>query len=93
MIKTPRMYCIANSELNKHSLPEAGGKGANLGELIRAGLPVPPGFVVTTGAYRTHLEEFGLQKRIAKRLDNLQKQDIAAIAKASKNTPSRLHLS
>lgn len=30
----------------------AGGKGANLGELVRAGLPVPPGFVVTTGAYR-----------------------------------------
>ncbi|MBW5483278.1 phosphoenolpyruvate synthase [Streptomyces bambusae] len=30
----------------------AGGKGANLGELVRAGFPVPPGFVVTTAAYR-----------------------------------------
>ena len=29
----------------------AGGKGANLGELARAGLPVPPGFVITTSAY------------------------------------------
>lgn len=28
-----------------------GGKGANLGELIRAGLPVPDGFCVTTEAY------------------------------------------
>jgi pyruvate,water dikinase len=30
----------------------AGGKGANLGELIRAGFPVPAGFVVTTAAYK-----------------------------------------
>lgn len=31
---------------------QAGGKGANLGELTRAGLPVPPGFVVVTPAFR-----------------------------------------
>lgn len=30
---------------------EAGGKGADLGELARAGTPVPPGFVITTAAY------------------------------------------
>jgi hypothetical protein len=41
-------------ELGK--LPEAGGKEANLGELMKAGLPVPPDFIVTTGAYKTHLE-------------------------------------
>ncbi len=34
-------------------LPEVGGKAANLGELIRAGFDVPPGFVVTTAAFRT----------------------------------------
>jgi pyruvate,water dikinase len=33
-------------------LPEVGGKAANLGELIRAGFPVPPGVCVTTEAYR-----------------------------------------
>ncbi|MBI2941050.1 MAG: hypothetical protein HYY04_11500 [Chloroflexi bacterium] len=33
----------------------AGGKGANLGRLLRMGLPVPPGFVVTTAAYRAFL--------------------------------------
>ena len=33
-------------------LPVVGGKAANLGEMIRAGLPVPPGFCVTTEAYR-----------------------------------------
>ena len=39
------------STLGAHDLPIAGGKGANLGELIRAGFPVPDGFVVTTEAY------------------------------------------
>jgi len=38
----------------------AGGKGANLGELVRAQFPVPTGFVVTTAAYRRALDETGL---------------------------------
>jgi pyruvate,water dikinase len=38
-------------EVAQADLPEVGGKGANLGELIRAGLPVPPGFILTTEAY------------------------------------------
>ncbi|VXB15086.1 PEP/pyruvate-binding domain-containing protein [Arthrobacter sp. 8AJ] len=38
----------------------AGGKGASLGELVRAGFPVPPGFVVTTRAYLAMLEESGV---------------------------------
>ena len=39
-------------ELGRADLRLAGGKGANLGELVRAGFPVPGGFVVTTDAYR-----------------------------------------
>jgi pyruvate,water dikinase len=38
--------------LGRGDIATAGGKGANLGELTRAGLPVPPGFVLTTAAYR-----------------------------------------
>ncbi|MGD0749806.1 MAG: PEP/pyruvate-binding domain-containing protein [Anaerolineales bacterium] len=76
-------YIKILSELNKDLLPEAGGKAANLGELINAGLPVPPGFVVTAGAYRTHLEASGLQERIAGRLENIKEQDIPAISEAS----------
>ena len=38
-------------DCDRDALALAGGKGANLGELIRAGAPVPPGFVVTTEAY------------------------------------------
>jgi phosphoenolpyruvate synthase/pyruvate phosphate dikinase len=41
------------------TLADAGGKGANLGALVRAGLPVPPGFVVLTGAYRAFVAANG----------------------------------
>ncbi len=37
--------------IDRNSLPSVGGKAANLGEMMRAGLPVPPGFCVTTAAY------------------------------------------
>jgi rifampicin phosphotransferase len=40
------------ADLGRGDIAVAGGKGANLGELTRAGLPVPPGFVLTTAAYR-----------------------------------------
>ena len=43
---------VALSALRGGMLAEAGGKAANLGELVRAGLPVPPGFCVTTAGYR-----------------------------------------
>lgn len=42
------------------ALPIVGGKAANLGELIRAGLPVPPGFCVTTTAYDLVAKDTGL---------------------------------
>lgn len=37
--------------LSREDVAQAGGKGANLGELTRAGLPVPPGFVITAAAF------------------------------------------
>jgi len=42
-------------------LPDVGGKAANLGELSSAGLPVPPGFCLTTSAYRLALADRGLE--------------------------------
>lgn len=43
-------------ELCAGDVPLAGGKGANLGELVRGGFPVPRGFVLTTEAYRAAVE-------------------------------------
>ncbi|MDP6459714.1 MAG: PEP/pyruvate-binding domain-containing protein, partial [Candidatus Hydrothermarchaeota archaeon] len=44
-------------DLNKDDVGVAGGKGANLGELVRAGLPIPPGFVITAGMYNEFLRK------------------------------------
>lgn len=50
--------------LDRQDLQIAGGKGANLGAMRRAGLPVPPGFVVLTHAYRRFVAESGAWPRI-----------------------------
>jgi pyruvate,water dikinase len=47
-------------DLNAHMLPQVGGKAANLGELLSAGLPVPDGFCLTTGAYAEATAPLGL---------------------------------
>src|SRR3954453_22433762 len=46
------------------TLDRAGGKGANLAELTRAGFAVPPGFLVTTEAYRAFVTANGINDRI-----------------------------
>ena len=56
------------------SLENAGGKGASLGKLARAGLPVPPGYVLTTDAYRDFLDKFGLEPRLLARIATLAEQ-------------------
>ena len=53
------------AELSRDDVAFAGGKGANLGELTAAGLPVPPGFVVGAPAYAAFCDATGLRERIA----------------------------
>src|SRR5215211_1147002 len=57
-------YTAWFDEIRKDDIALAGGKGANLGELSQAGLPVPPGFVVTTGAYDAFVAAGGLKGEI-----------------------------
>ncbi len=56
-------------EVDKSLLPLVGGKAAGLGELVKAGIPVPPGFVVTSEAYRIFVRETGLDKQIKRILE------------------------
>jgi pyruvate,water dikinase len=51
-------------EVTKKDIPLVGGKGANLGEMTNAGIPVPGGFIVTATAYYDFIEKTGLQKKI-----------------------------
>src|SRR3954463_13709395 len=61
------------------SLPLAGGKAANLGELLRAGLPVPQGFCVTTTAYDLVAKTAGLNP-ILDRLTETHADDTPRLA-------------
>ncbi len=66
-------------EVGKDDVPLVGGKGANLGEMARAGFPIPPGFIVTSDAYFYFLKVTGLDKRIYPLLDELDVEDTAKL--------------
>ena len=65
--------------VGKDDVSLAGGKGANLGELTRAGVRVPPGLVVTADAYFRFLDEAGLRPEIERLLGELDCNDRARL--------------
>src|SRR6476619_151603 len=71
------------TEVNRANLPIVGGKGANLGEMLRADLPVLPGFVLTVAAYEKTREAAGVGPRIDALLRTLNVEDTAALQRAS----------
>jgi pyruvate,water dikinase len=71
------------SELGRGDVGYAGGKGANLGELTRAGLPVPAGFVIGAPAYASFCEHSGVRERLSEILAALDVEDSAALEAAS----------
>jgi pyruvate,water dikinase len=70
-------------ELTKKDVPIAGGKGANLGEMTRAGLPVPPGYVITVDAFRRFYEANKLGDEVNARLAHLNVDDPAQLRDVS----------
>ncbi len=67
--------------LGSDDLAAVGGKGASLGEMTSAGLPVPPGFVVTAGSYRSFIEETGIAEELFAAVD-VDPDDSGALAEA-----------
>jgi phosphoenolpyruvate synthase/pyruvate phosphate dikinase len=65
------------------TLALAGGKGMNLSILARAGFPAPPGFIVTTDAYRAFVAENKIQDRILSHIKTLAPDDPVALDSAS----------
>ncbi|MDQ2649291.1 MAG: hypothetical protein M3Z03_07040, partial [Actinomycetota bacterium] len=72
-------YTRTLAEVDATSLALVGGKGANLGELVAAGAPVPRAFCVTTDAYRAFLERHELPQRIKDLLAEVDYADPAGI--------------
>ncbi len=70
-------------DINKNDIPLVGGKGANLGEMVRAGIPVPDGFVVTAKAYFDFINATSIKKKIMTELSGLDVDDSDKLMKAS----------
>ena len=58
-------YVYDFSEGDKSMKDLLGGKGANLAEMTKLGLPVPPGFTITTEACRAYLKESAVPESLA----------------------------
>jgi pyruvate, water dikinase len=80
-------------DLSKADIPRAGGKGANLGELVRAGLPVPPGFVVTSDAFMTFLSSNNLSEFIIQLLSDVNVDDTLELRSTAQTIQDRIHAS
>ena len=69
-------YVYSFSEGSREMADELGGKGANLAEMTRMGLPVPPGFTISTAACRDYLDRGdtppGLLDQLFAALDGLE---------------------
>jgi pyruvate,water dikinase len=76
-------YVLWFRDCTLESLPRVGGKNASLGEMTRAGIPVPPGFAVTTEAYEDFLSDAGIKGDIEHALSQVDIDDVVSVDKAS----------
>jgi pyruvate,water dikinase len=70
--------------------PHVGGKGGSLGELQRAGIAVPPGFVVRTYAFELFLEQLEREGPVRAQVEALDPDDLAAVTACSRALRARL---
>ena len=71
-------------DVGKEDIPIVGGKGANLGELANAGIPVPDGFIVTAKAYFDFLKTTSIKDKIMTELSGLDMNDSQKLQEAAK---------
>ncbi len=79
------------SKITKKDVGLAGGKGASLGEMTQADIPVPPGFVVLASAFDRFLHETGLEMDIEAQLKKVSYKDINSVDKYSTVIRNLIH--
>ncbi len=77
-------YVLDLAEASDSDLARVGGKAGKLGELVRQGLPVPPGFVVTTEAYVAFVRGTGLDAVLTSALGRIDESRPATVEEASR---------
>lgn len=80
-----QQYILWFEDFGMDALPRVGGKNASLGELTRAGIRVPPGFAVTTDAYKEFLARTGIRGEIRNRLANVDPDDLESLESISQD--------
>jgi pyruvate, water dikinase len=70
--------------------PQVGGKGGSLGELARAGIAVPPGFVVKTAAFERFLAAAEEQAPIRSRVTAVDADDLAEVTALAQQLRARI---
>lgn len=80
-----KKFVVWVNEVGKEDIPLVGGKGANLGELVKIGAPVPPAFIVTADAYFYFLAINNLKPRILNYLSLLDSSDPESLNQLSSN--------
>ena len=78
-------------DLSQSDVAIAGGKGASLGEMTRAGIPVPPGYVILASAFERFLNETGLKADIEAQFDRVNYEDVSSIERASRVIHDLIH--
>ncbi len=78
-----KKFVVWFKDVDKDDISIVGGKGANLGEMTKAGFPVPNGFIVTAAAYFHFLDEANIRSKIRDILHNLDVSDSRALDKAA----------
>lgn len=81
------------NEIGKDDIAQVGGKGANLGELTSMGLPVPPGFCVTAGAYDEFINYSELDEIVRILVSSLDVEDVEALTDVSKEVRDKINSS
>jgi pyruvate,water dikinase len=79
---TQNQFILGFEECDKDSLPIVGGKNANLGEMVGAGLRVPPGFALTSKAFQFYMESEHLWETVLDALADIAADKITAVAEA-----------
>lgn len=77
------VFVLKFSEIGREDIGLVGGKGANLGEMTRAGFPVPNGFCVTAQAYREMVRFNGFDSKIREMLDGIEVRDSEKLQKTA----------
>ena len=90
--QTASQMCLPLTAVGKDDIALVGGKGASLGELLRAGIPVPAGFVVTTRAFRAFMSENRLDEIVEGILDGVDVHDSSELERVA-NQVQRLIVS